>query len=224
MIVAIVAFLLGGVTVALLYQLDVFGGTSDSSTTGSGVAETEIRNVPAFDSVELAGGNNVVIRVGGDQSVVVEADDNLLGRVTTKVLSGTLVIGNTPGGFTTKSPMSVVVTIPRLSELTLAGGGNIVVDDVRAESLTVTLSGGGNLTASGAARSLRLTLSGSGNIWFTGLVADDVDAVLSGSGNMLVTATKSLEASIPGSGSIDYAGSPPHVTKSVTGSGTITGS
>ncbi len=222
--VAIVAFLLGGVTVALLYQLDVFGGTSDSSTTGSGVAETEIRNVPAFDSVELAGGNNVVIRVGGDQSVVVEADDNLLGRVTTKVLSGTLVIGNTPGGFTTKSPMSVVVTIPRLSELTLAGGGNIVVDDVRAESLTVTLSGGGNLTASGAARSLRLTLSGSGNIWFTGLVADDVDAVLSGSGNMLVTATKSLEASIPGSGSIAYAGNPPHVTKSVTGSGAITGS
>lgn len=224
MIVAIVAFLLGGVTVALLYQLDVFGGTSDSSATGSGVSKTEIRNVPAFDSVELAGGNNVVIRVGGDQSVVVEADDNLLGRVTTKVLSGTLVIGNTPGGFTTKSPMSVVVTIPRLSELTLAGGGNIVVDDVRAESLTVTLSGGGNLTASGAARSLRLTLSGSGNMWFTGLVADDVDAVLSGSGNMFVTATKSLEASIPGSGSIAYAGSPPHVTKSVTGSGTITGS
>ena len=61
-------------------------------------------------------------------------------------------------------------------------------------------------------------------MWFTGLVADDVDAVLSGSGNMFVTATKSLDASIPGSGSIAYEGNPPHVTKSVTGSGAITGS
>jgi hypothetical protein len=144
--------------------------------------------------------------------------------VTTKVQSGTLVIGNTPGGFTTKSPMSVVVTIPALRELTLAGGGNIVVNDVETQSMTVTLSGGGNLTASGTAGSLRLTLSGSGNMWFTRLVADDVDAVLSGSGNMFVTATKSLDASIPGSGSIAYAGNPPQVTESVTGSGAITGS
>jgi hypothetical protein len=223
-IVAILAFLLGAVTVALLNQLDPFGGTSDSTTTGSGVATAQIRDVPAFHGVELAGGNNVVIEAGRKQSVVVKADDNLLGRVTTKVESGVLVIGNTPGSFTAKSPMSVVVTIPKLSELTLAGGGNIVVDGVETPSLTVTLSGGGNLTASGAAGSLGLTLSGSGNMWFTRLVADDVDAVLSGSGNMFVTATKSLRASIPGSGSIAYAGNPQDVTKSVTGSGTITGS
>jgi hypothetical protein len=222
-IVAILAFLLGGVTVALLYQFDAFEDTSGSGTTGSGVATTQTRDLPAFHSVELAGGNNVVIQVGGKQSVVVKADDNLLGRVTTKVQSGTLVIGNTPGSFSTETPMSVVVTIPALSELTLAGGGNIVVSGVEAQSLTVTLSGGGNLTASGTAGSLGLTLSGSGNMWFTRLVADDVDAVLSGSGNMFVTATKSLNASIPGSGSIAYAGNPQDVTKSVTGSGAITG-
>jgi putative autotransporter adhesin-like protein len=222
-IVAILAFLLGGVTVALLYHFDV-GGTSGSSTTGSGVATTQTRNVPAFHSVELAGGNNVVIQVGSRQSVAVNADDNLLGRVTTRVQAGTLVIGNTPGGFTTKNPMSVLVTMPALSELTLAGGGNIVVNGVKTQSLTVTLSGGGNLTANGTAESLALTLSGSGNMWFTRLVADDVDAVLSGSGNMFVTATKSLNASIPGSGSIAYTGNPQDVTKSITGSGTINGS
>ena len=223
-IVAIVAFLLGGVTVALLYQFDVFGGTSGSSTTGSGVAKTQIRDVPAFHSVTLAGGNNVVVQVGGRQSVVVEADDNLLGRVTTRVQSGTLVIGNTPGRFTTKSPMSVVVTLPALNELTLAGGGNVVVNGVKTQSLRVTLSGGGNLTASGTAGALGLTLSGSGNMWFTRLVANHVNALLSGSGNMFITAITSLNASIPGSGSITYAGNPQQVTRSVTGSGAITGS
>jgi hypothetical protein len=97
------------------------------------------------------------------------------------------------------------------------------VTGIETESLTITLSGSGNLTGSGTAGSLDVTLSGSGNAWFTGLVADDVHAVLSGSGNIFVTASKSLDASVPGSGTIVYAGNPHEVTKSVTGSGVVTG-
>lgn len=168
---AVVAFVLGGLAVALLYQFDVLGGSSPTSgTEGSGVPAAQTRAVAAFHSVELVGGNNVVIHVGAKQSVVVKADDDLLGHVTTTVKSETLVIGNTLGGLTTKSPMSVVVNVPTLSALTLAGGGNIV---------------------------------------------------LSGSGTIHVTATKSLDASVPGSGTIIYSGNPQDVTKSITGSGAI---
>jgi hypothetical protein len=46
---------------------------------------------------------------------------------------------------------------------------------------------------------------------------------VSGSGSIFVTATKSLDASVSGSGAILYVGSPKQVTKSVTGSGAITG-
>lgn len=133
------------------------------------------------------------------------------------------LFGNTPGSLMTKSRMSVLVTVPKLSEPTLAGGGNVVVTGITTESLTVTLSGSGNLTGSGTAGSLDVTLSGSGNAWFTDLVADDVHALLSGSGNIFVTASKSLDASVPGSGTIVYAGDPREVTKSVTGSGVVTG-
>ena len=223
-LVAVLAFLLGGLAVALLYELDVLGSSSTSGAEGSGVPATQTRDVAAFHGVELAGGNNVVIQVGGKQSVVVKADDNLVNRVTTKVESGTLVIGNTPGSLTAKSPMSVEVTVPTLSELTLAGGGNIVVNGIRAQNLTVVLSGSGNVTGSGTAISLGVTLNGSGNVWFTRVAAHDVHAVLSGSGNILVTATKSLDASVPGSGTITYAGNPQDVTKNVTGSGAITAS
>ena len=223
-LVAVLAFLTGGLAVALLYQFDAFGGSSATipGTEGSGVPATQTRDVPAFNSVELAGGNNVVIHVGGKQSVVVNADDNLLDHVTTTVQSGTLVIGNTPGSLTTKSSMSVEVTAPTLNALTLAGGGNIVVTGIKAESLTVSLTGGGNVTGSGTATSLGVTLDGSGNVWFTHVDAKNVQAVLSGSGNIFVTATKSLDASVPGSGAISYAGNPQDVTKSVTGSGAIT--
>ena len=91
MLVAALAFLLGGLTVVTLYHFDVLGGTSDSAgsaTEGSGVAATQAREVAAFQSIDLAGSNNVVIRVGEKQSVVVKADDNLLDRVTTEVQLG----------------------------------------------------------------------------------------------------------------------------------------
>jgi hypothetical protein len=222
-LVGILAFLLGGLVVALLYQFDVFGSSSSSSSKGSGVAATQTRQVAPFSSVELAGANNVVIRVGEKQSVVVKADDNLLNRVTTHVKSGALVIGNTPGSLTAKSPMSVEVNVPSLNALALTGSGNIMVSGIKTQSLTVTLSGSGNLFGSGTATSLDITVSGFGNARFTQLDADNVHAVVSGSGTIFVTATQSLNASIAGSGTIMYAGNPQDVTKSVTGSGAITG-
>ena len=223
-LVAILAFLLGGLAVALLYQSGVFEGSSNSTAGGSGVPATEVRDMSAFNSVELAGSNNVVIRVGAKQSIVVKADANLLDRVTTEVQSGKLVIGNTPGSFTTKSPMGVEVNVPTLDALTLAGSGNIVVNGVETESLKVTLPGSGTLTGSGTTTQLDVTVSGSGTVQFTRLVANDVRAVVSGSGSTFITAARSLDASISGAGAILYGGNPQDVTKSVTGTGAITGS
>jgi hypothetical protein len=100
LLVASLAFLLGGLAVALHYQFDVFGGSSNSTTDGSGVPATQARDVAAFNSVELAGSNNVVIRVG-------EKRRSREGRRQPPrprhdgVQSGA-VIANTPGSFTTR--------------------------------------------------------------------------------------------------------------------------
>lgn len=220
---AMLAFLCGALAVVLLYQLDVFGGSANSTTEGSGVAATQTRHLAPFHSVQLAGSNNIVIHVGEKQSVVVKADTNLLDRVTTKVQSGELVVGNTPGSLQPKSPMSVDVTVPTLTALTLSGSGNIVVGGVKTENLEVTLPGSGTLTGSGTATRLHVAIDGSGTVQFTGLVAGDVRAAVDGSGSIFVTATRSLDGSVAGSGSILYTGSPRHVTKNVSGSGAIIG-
>jgi hypothetical protein len=220
-LVAILALAVGASTAALLYQLD--GSESSSGNDGSGIPATQARDVGAFESIELAGSSNVVVHVGQRKSVVVKADDNLLDRVTTEVQSATLVISNAPGSFTTKSPMVVEITVPKLEALTLSGSGNIVVDGVESERLEVTLPGSGTLTASGTVAQLDVTLSGSGLAQFTALAASDVRALVSGSGSIFVTATKSLDASVSGSGAIVYTGTPQDVAKSVSGSGVITG-
>jgi len=225
-LVATLAFLLGGLTVAILYHSDVLGGSSDSisENEGSGVSATQARDVGAFHGIDLAGSNNVVIRVGEKQSVVVKADDNLLDRVTTEVQSGKLVIANAPGSFTTNSPMSVEVGVPSLDTLTLSGSGNIVVTGVEAKSFDVNLPGSGTLTGDGSATRLEVTVDGSGTVQLTRLVATNVQAAVSGSGSIFVTATESLDASVSGSGAILYTGSPQDVSRNVTGSGAITGS
>jgi hypothetical protein len=189
---------------------------------GSGVPATQVRDVAGFRGVELAGSNDVVVRVGGTQSVVVHADDNLLGHVTTQVRDGNLVIGTTPGSYRTKVPMSVVVTVPSLDAVTLAGSGLIRATGVDASSVTVTLSGSGLVRMSGTATRLAVSLGGSGDAQLEQLVAKDVQAVVEGSGRIVVTATDSLDASVPGSGAIVYGGNPPHVTTSITGSGAVT--
>jgi hypothetical protein len=208
--------------ILLMVQYDLFKSSSSSNgVQGSGVAATETRNLGPFRSIELAGANNVTVRVGGKQSVVVHADDNLLRRVTTQVQAGGLAIGNTSGSFTTKSPMHVEVSVPSLTAITLSGSGVISAAGITGPRLTVRLSGAGVLRASGTATRLDVTLAGSGDAQLKQLAARDVQAVVSGSGRILVTATKSLDASVPGSGAIMYSGEPARVTTSITGSGAV---
>jgi carbon monoxide dehydrogenase subunit G len=184
------------------------------------VAATQSRALPGFSSLDLAGSNRVTVHVGGQQSVVVHADSNLMRHVTTRVVAGTLVIGTT-GTFTTRSPMTVDVSLPSLTAVRLSGSGEISVDGIDEQRLVVTLSGSGALYASGTTTQLDVTLSGSGMAQLDTLVARNVRAVVAGSGLIRVTATALLNAAVPGSGAIIYGGNP-QVTSSVTGSGAVT--
>ncbi len=79
----------------------VHGGSSHPGVQGSGAAVNQARAVASFTGLELAGSTNATVIVGGPQSVAVHADSNLVNHVTTGVVAGTLVIGDT-GGFTTR--------------------------------------------------------------------------------------------------------------------------
>jgi hypothetical protein len=209
--------------VALLVALygDVGATSTSSGVRGSGVAASQARAVPDFDGVELAGSNEVNVTVGGPRSVVVHADDNLLGHVTTDVRARVLVIAKTPGSFSTQAPMSVDVTVPSLHSLRLSGSGIVTVTGIDAPAFAVSLPGTGLLRASGTAGRLAVGLDGSGDAELGGLVARDVRATVGGSGRVVVTATVSLDGRVTGSGAIVYGGSPARVTRNVSGSGAI---
>lgn len=220
-----IALLAAGVVIVILLVLlfaVVFRGSPGiGGVRGSGIAASQARALPPFTGLDLAGSNIVNVVAGPKQSVVVHADSNLLSHVTTRVAAGNLVIAST-GSFTANSPMSVDVTVPSVSALRLSGSGIMSVRGMTGGALTVTLSGSGILRASGSVTKLNVVLDGSGQAEFYGLTARDVHAVVSGSGLIQVTATRSLSASVPGSGAIIYRGEPPQVTTSITGSGAVT--
>lgn len=208
--------------VAVLIAAPWHRHTSSNGTNGSGHAASESREVAGFDGLELSGSNNVVVHIGGAQQVVVHGDDNLLTKVTTVVTGNQLRIANR-GNFTSHTPMRVEVTVPALAAVTLSGSGMITIDGVSGERFTAVLPGSGLLRVSGTTTTLVANLSGSGDMELDALTARDATATVSGSGRIALTATGTLEATVSGSGDISYSGSPAKVTRTVTGSGSITG-
>lgn len=219
---AIAVVLLAAILAVLAVDRVFFSTSSIRAGTGSGVASTQARPLAPFTGIELAGDNNVIVQVGATQSVTVHADRNLLTRVTTRVRSGRLVIGTTPGNLSAKTPMFVAVSLPSLDRVRLQANGNIAVTGINSRKLTVVLAGSGNIDAAGTTTRLDVTISGEGTALLRQLTARDAKALLSGDGSIMLTATHRLTARISGTGTVVYGGNPAHVAQKVTGSGTVT--
>lgn len=187
---------------------------------GSGRPVATARALPRFSRVELQGVGSVHIIVGRRTAVTVRGDDNIVPLVRTTVDNGTLVIAE-HGSFSTKTPLTVAVSTPRLTGATLAGAGTMRVDGIGAPVFSAALDGFGRLDLAGRATRLDLQIAGSGDAQAGRLVTKDVRVVLSGSGTSRVVATRRLDAVLSGTGSILYGGNPADVHTRVSGMGTI---
>ena len=192
---------------------------SASAKGGSGVSVTDNREVAPFARVELAGANTVMVHVGAPLSVAVTGDDNLVGRVTTVVRAGRLIIDDT-GDFTTKAPMHVAVSVPSLDRVELGGAGTVTVDGLTSADFSAELAGEGTLVVTGTARRVTAVLAGAGTLDLHDLLATDGTAQLQGTGTIRVHATSTLDATLTGTGTILYGGDPT-VTMRNTGTGTV---
>jgi hypothetical protein len=209
------------VAIAALAALANLAADDDGGTVrGSGVEVTDPRELAPFAALELAGANTVTVRVGPAQAVAVTGDDNLVDKVTTTVRADRLVIDDR-GSFDTDTPMSVTVSVPSLEALSLSGMGTVTVVGVTGPELTADLSGTGTLVVSGSVDRLTATQSGFGTLELGDLAARDVIARLDGTGDLNVQALSTLDATLTGTGSIVYSGSP-SVTTHNTGVGSVT--
>lgn len=187
---------------------------------GSGVVETQTRQIDNFHSVKFSGVGNVEVEIGPEPLVEVTFDNNLLDLVETVVADGSLSI-STSQNFHSKFPLQVKVVTQELDKVSLAGVGAMHLSGLDSDEIEVVVSGVGSLSASGQVRHLSLKLSGTGKANLEDLVATNVSVSVSGVGNARVHALESVDAKTSGVGGITIYGNPPNVNSSSSGVGKI---
>ena len=208
---------------------------------GNGVAGEETRDISPFTGVVSEGEFDVFIVPDSSFSVKLEADENLIQYIRTRINGNTLIVDQgTRKCLRSDMPIRITVYMPQVEYLNLTGSGMITGDNIESDELRVELTGSGLIDLRGLnVGLLDALITGSGEMIFWGEAVDaDLDitgsgevkafhlgtvnciASISGSGNMQVKVEKNLTAYISGSGSIFYQGNP-SVSAKVTGSGAV---
>jgi len=174
-----------------------------NSIKGSGNIETQTVDVSNFNSITLENSGDVYIEQGQTESVTVEADDNILPLLETKVTGKELVLTTKPNtGINPSRKIVYRITAKDLTRLSLKGSGNFYVSPLQSDSMELSLNGSGNIKIDDLSTGkLSMDLNGSGNI--------NVDKL----------AATAIGSSINGSGDIQLAGEAPTQKISFNGSG-----
>ncbi len=197
-------------------------GTSER---GSGNVVEETRPVSGVRGVELATIGNVIIQLGDEESLRIEAEDNLMKFFETQVRGGTLRISTTPRSVNLRptKPVRFFLTVKELEQVSISGSGDIQVPDLEEDRFSVDIGGSGdvnmgNLNAdsfsidiggSGDVRTERVKvptfevdINGSGDITLKELVGEELELDVNGSGNLRIEdgATGDQDININGSG------------------------
>lgn len=216
----------------------------NGSVPGSGKIVTQTRDVSGFLAVDISYPADVTIIQGQTESVTIEADDNVLPQLRTRLDMGTLHIENGESVWSARvnpsRPVKITINVKDLHSLNfssagtihvsnlqtddlsmnLSGAGTITFDNVNLRSLGCNLSGVGSVKVGGVADNLKLNISGLGSFDGVDLFNKSANVHVSGAGSATVHPKNELIADVSGTGSINYYGNP-SVSKNVSGLGSV---
>lgn len=199
------------------------GGDDTGGIPGTGTGDARSYAASGFTRVELAGSDDVDVRVGPAFSVRAEGDSDTLDRLKIERDGDRLKIGRRRGGLFESGSVKVFVTMPALSGASLAGSGDLAVDRAQGETLKASIAGSGNIAfaqvavgsaefsiagsgdieVAGSTRSLNVSIAGSGNVEGKDLTAEQADVKVAGSGNVTARVKGPARVRALGSGNVD---------------------
>ncbi len=211
---------------------------------GNGNVKIESRQVGKFTGLEDQGSFDVEITYGESNAVEVEADENLLPIIVTKVEGTKLIVTTDKGGFSSATRLKVHVTMATIDLVSVKGSGSVSGDGGFSNSGTahfevggsgsirlsfaqfntaeVSVRGSGSIhLMKGKVDNLNVSSSGSGSVDAYDINSKNVMAKTNGSGNVKVRVTSSLTAESNGSGNVYYKGDITNVNVKSNGSGRV---
>lgn len=212
-----------GVALALVIYLGISSFGFFTSIKGSGNVIKETRELAVFHAIEVGGAFQVVIQQGEPQSVIIEADDNIMPTITTKVKNGALEISNDKS-ITDATKLKVKITVANLDELDISGacklksttafssnemsiecsGAGEVIMGLKSKVLNLDFSGASKGIFLGSTTTLSIDASGAANIDCHQMTADVVSAEASGASNVSFSANKIISIDASGASSVEY--------------------
>jgi Putative auto-transporter adhesin, head GIN domain len=219
----------------------VFTLTACDHTTGSGNIVTETRKTGSFDAISVGGSFEVEVKMGDAVSVIVEADDNIMKYIETRVSGNTLKISTEGMHSYSDIHMKVYVTVPALSKISAAASADVVAEniltsnskltfkasssasikaEVNAPEIETDASSSATITLTGKTKTHKTEASSSAEIKAFELLSENTTAHASSSANIEVHASVNLDAKASSSGSVDYKGAAA-VTKAESSSGSV---
>lgn len=200
---------------------------SGPSLKGNGNVAEETRKTSAFEKIKVSRGMNVYISQGDETSIVVEADQNLLDAIETKVEDNTLKI-TTNANIRKSKSKKVYITTPNISDIKSFAGSNVFSETVlesknlelassagsnikltvKAGNLNVSASAGSNIKLDGTADSFTGKATAGSNIKAEELAAKNCEARSNSGSNIWITAKRDFEGHASSGGNVFYYGNP----------------
>lgn len=202
--------------------------------------DREDRTISGFTRLEVSGGFEVMLTQGNDESVTIEADENIIDNIKTRVTGNTLEV-YTKGIIRNYRTMRVYITFKQLESIELSGAVKVIADqslqfdrldldisgacslefDMEADRLNLDLSGASKLRLNGYVNYLDADCSGSSKLMLAGLKTKKVSFDSSGASTAEFWVTESLDVESSGASNVRYKGNPARVNVENSGASSV---
>lgn len=188
------------------------------------------REAGKFTGLRVSSGIDAYLKQGNDESIAVEADENLHEYIITEIRDGVLHI-YTEANIREAEMKRVYVTMKEISSLKTTSAGDIIGEtpvktdnlelsassagDIKLEVLVkeieADISSSGDVTLNGEADILNADLSSAGDLNAYGLEVREADVSVSSAGDADISVSERLKARASSAGHINYRGNPKYV-------------
>jgi citrate lyase gamma subunit len=188
------------------------------------------REAGQFTGLKVSSGIDVYLQQNDNESIVVEADENLHEYIETEIRDGILHV-YTEANIREAEMKRVYVTMKEIRSLKTSSAGDIIGEtpirtdkielsassagniklEVYAKEIEADISSSGDVTLSGEADNLDASLSSAGDLNAYGLDVREADISASSAGDADISVSERLQARASSAGDINYRGNPKYI-------------
>jgi hypothetical protein len=207
---------------------------------GNGNVVSRERKTEQFTGIKVSSGIDVYLKQDNNESVSVEADENLHEYILTEVRGGVLSI-YTDANIREAERKRVYVTMKEINSVKASSAGDVFGQTpIRTERLDLSASSAGDIKLEVYAKEIEIDISSSGDISLTGeadildanlssagdlnaydLIVREADISASSAGNADINVSEKMTARASSAGDINYKGNPKYVDSHSSSAGGI---